>query len=261
MGLLVSPTQEDIFTVLRAFLLDILPDGIEVVQGQDNRVAEPLPTDFVTMVPTFRRRLSTNVDKFVDCAFSASILNNVMTVAAVAIGSIVPPAQIFSPSFPLNQKFYILAQLSGTPGGAGTYSVTPGTPDVASPSDVGDFVVGQSPIEGTKFASGVGAYLQPTELTVQLDVHGPASADNAQIISTMFRDEFAYDFFVRLNGNVTPFYADDPRQMAFTNEEQQIEDRWVIEAKMQINATVSAPQQFAERVDLGLIEVDATYPP
>lgn len=261
-GLLVSPTQDDVLTVLRALLLDILPAGVEVIQAQDNKVSEPAGDDFVLMTPRSRHRLSTNVDGYMDCAFAASIASNVMTVTAVAIGKIVPPAQIFSPSFPLDQKFYILNQISGSPpGGPGTYAVTPGTPDVAPSTQVGVFIIGQSPIEGTKFASGVDAMLQPTDFLVQLDVHGPNSGDNSQIISTMLWDEQAFDFFEAADKNCEPLYCDDPRQMPFANDQQQVENRWVIEAHIQVNAVVTAPQQFADQVTIGLINVDVVYPP
>lgn len=55
-----SITETQIFTALRSFLTTILP-GVEVVQGQDNRVPEPLQ-NFVVMTRGITPRLSTNVD-------------------------------------------------------------------------------------------------------------------------------------------------------------------------------------------------------
>jgi len=43
---------------VRAFLLDVLPTGVEVVQSQQNRVPQPVSESFVTMAPTSRRQLS-----------------------------------------------------------------------------------------------------------------------------------------------------------------------------------------------------------
>ena len=43
----VSPAQDDIQSALRAFLLNILPPGTEVFEGQDNRVSEPTTLNFV----------------------------------------------------------------------------------------------------------------------------------------------------------------------------------------------------------------------
>ncbi|TIU88226.1 MAG: hypothetical protein E5W06_02920, partial [Mesorhizobium sp.] len=62
------PSQSGIQTVLRGFLLQYLPAGVEVISAQDNRVPEPAG-DFVTMTVSRRGRLSTNVDTYQDCAF------------------------------------------------------------------------------------------------------------------------------------------------------------------------------------------------
>ena len=58
-----SPTQSQLFTLIRAFLLRILPDtGWEVVLGQANRVPQP-PTDgLVSVIFRGLNRLATTVD-------------------------------------------------------------------------------------------------------------------------------------------------------------------------------------------------------
>jgi hypothetical protein len=258
MALIVSPTQEETLTVLKGYLDQIVGPQVNVLQAQGNRIPEVMADNFVLMTPRNRERLSTNRNHFLDCAFAGSILNDVLTVTAVAIGTIIPPAQIFSPSF--TAPVTILSQLTGTPGGIGTYQLTD-APDIAASSQVGVFVIGQSPVEGTKFACGQQGALQPTKFSVQLDVHGEDSADLAQIISTMLWDEQAYSYFLSANPNVLPLYATDPRQLPFNNDQTQVENRWVFEALLQVNATVTAPQQFADQVAVGLINVDATYPP
>jgi len=58
-------TDSDIFTALRAYLLATLPAGVEVLQGQANRVASATAANFVIMTPGARRRLATNV-QFLD---------------------------------------------------------------------------------------------------------------------------------------------------------------------------------------------------
>jgi hypothetical protein len=49
--------------------------------------------------------------------------------------------------------------------------------------------------------------------------------------------------------------------MPFFNGEQQVEFRWVIEAVLQVNTTVTTPQDFAANASIGIINVDAAYPP
>jgi hypothetical protein len=237
----LSPTQTDVFTALRAFLLAILPTGIEVIKAQVNRVPEPKVDNFVVMTAIRRDRLETNIDEYDDVAFTGSIAGTVMTVTAVEFGTIRLGAQVFGAGIAAGTQ--IVSFDSGS-GGVGTYNVSPA-----------------QTVTSKALAAGVEDILQPTRVTVQLDVHGPASADNAQIISTLFRDSYGTDAFAALNAGVIPLFADDPKQIPFENEQKQIETRWVIDAVLQVNQTVAGlPQQFAAEAVMGLIDVDATYP-
>ena len=60
----ITPTEDDVLTILRTFLLSITGNDWEVVQGQDNRVPEPTASNFIVMTPVNSSRLSTNVDTF-----------------------------------------------------------------------------------------------------------------------------------------------------------------------------------------------------
>lgn len=102
---------------------------------------------------------------------------------------------------------------------------------------------------------------QPTQIEVQLDIHGPASTDNAQVISTYFRDAYACSVLGDMLAGLQPLYCDDGHQIPFINGEAQYEDRWVMTAVLQANPVVSTPQQFAQSLVVGVINVDATYPP
>ena len=103
--------------------------------------------------------------------------------------------------------------------------------------------------------------LQSTKVTVQLDVHGPNSPDNAQIISTLFRDEYAVDNVATSGYDVAPLYCGDPRQVPFLNAEQQIEVRWSMDAVMQANPVVTVSQQFAAALDVVPESIDAFFHP
>ena len=59
MAVTITPTEQGGFTVLRSFLLTYLPTGMEIVQGQINRVPTPVES-FVTITPMRMKRLSTN---------------------------------------------------------------------------------------------------------------------------------------------------------------------------------------------------------
>jgi hypothetical protein len=102
--------------------------------------------------------------------------------------------------------------------------------------------------------------LQPFRLDIQLDVHGPNSADNTQIISGLFRDEDATAYFRASGNNMQALYASDPRQMEFDDAEAQAENRWTIDLSLQINPVVTVPQQFSEELTPTTIDVEQVYP-
>jgi hypothetical protein len=182
----LSITQSAVLGIVRGFLLSILPAGVEVVKGQDNRVPEPSSPNYVVMTPLFQPRLRTNIDTY-DDTFD-----------------------------PLN-------------------------PDPAAP--------------GFKMSE------QGTELRLQLDVHGPASADNSVVITTLWRDAIGCEFFAASDFDIAPLYCDDPKQTAFIDEGAQYEDRWTIDAHLQFNPVVTTGQQFAGNLGpIGLVNVEATYP-
>lgn len=211
----------------------MLPAGVPVLRGQINRVAEPNAADFVIMTPLRQRRIETNVDTYADVAFTASINGSVMAVTSVLTGTIDVGAQLFGVGL-ASGTTTITGVLSGT-GGVGTYLVNP-SQNLAS----------------TVLAAGTENLLQPSEIVIQLDVHGPNSADNAQIITTLFRDDYGVQQFLSSSYDVAPLYADDPKQLPFTNDQSQWEDRWIIEAYLQANQVVTLPQQFADALQVSL---------
>jgi hypothetical protein len=221
-----APTQSNIYAALRSFLLAVLPLGIEVVEALDNLVPEPKSADHVLMNKPMFARLSTNVDTFSDVAFTGSISGNTLTVTAVQFGNIAVGQVLFGVGVVAGTSISALGTGSG---GAGTYSVT-----------------SAQTVASTMLAAGSETLMQPTRVTVQLDVHGPNSADNAQTISTLFRDDYAVQQFLTSGFDVVPCYADDPRSVPFQNGEQQWETRYVVDAVMQVNQLIyGVPTQFA----------------
>lgn len=114
-------------------------------------------------------------------------------------------------------------------------------------------------------AAGERKVQQSTQVTVQLDVHGPASSENAQIISTLFRDEYAAEWFRSAGYELAPLYVGDPRLMPFWNAEQQMERRWVMDVVLQAKPVVTTGQEFATSLSIqpvgALIETDTQFPP
>lgn len=244
MTILLTPTEDDAIMALRSFMSSVLPSSVDVIRGQINRVPEPADSDFIVMWPIMRRRLETNVDQFVDTKGVGSIAGNLMTVTGLSYGSLQVGSVVFSAVGGTGVVFSVQSQVSGSVGGTGVYSVAP-----------------SGSVGGGVLAAGVLNALAPTELTIQLDVHGPNGGDNAQIVSTMLRDDFACQAFKVLNVGVVPLYANDPKQITFQNENQQIEERWIVEACFQVNTTVNdIPQQFFDSITVERVPADIEFP-
>lgn len=237
----LSLSEDVILAALRTFLLGILPPGTEVVRAQANRVPEPEGDNFVVMTPVLRQRLSTNVVSTSEAHVTGSIAGTVMTVSEILLGELGPGQALAGDGIAPYSS--IVGILSGTPG-AEEYRITPS----------------QTVSAGSIYAGGRSAVMA-TQITVQLDVHGPVSADNAQIIATLFRDGYGCEAMAASGFEIAPLYAGEPHQTPFINAEQQFEDRWVIDAVLQANPVVTTPQQFAGAAVVGLISVDAVYPP
>lgn len=236
-----SILQDDVFTTLRSFLLSVLPSGVEVVQGQINRVPEPQSEDFIVMTPLFLDRLGTNVESDADVAFVGAISGATLTVSQILTGAVYEGAYLFGSTIAAGTT--ITAFGTGT-GGVGTYSVS--APQTAASQTIQAGSIGQ---------------MQPTEWRIQMDVHGPNGTNNAQVITTLMRSPVAVDFFTASGFDMAPLYADDAKQFAFINGEQQYEDRWVINVTLEVNPSVSTPQQFFTEATVTLASVDAQFPP
>ena len=105
---------------------------------------------------------------------------------------------------------------------------------------------------------GTRSVKRSTRVDIQLDFYGTSAADWAVMASTLLRDPNGCD---SLAPNCQPLYATDARLIPFVNAEQQYEARYVVDAVLQYNPVVTVSQQFADAVNVTLIEVDKTYPP
>lgn len=222
--------------------------GVTVVAGQQNRAAEPANPYFVVFTPIGFERIETNFDAWADVQFQGSISGDVLTVATVAFGQVLPNATVFGTGVAANTA--VLRQISGTPGGPGTYSVS--GPSQTAPTQT--------------MASGAIEITQGGILTVQTDFHSPdtLAGDFAQTVSTLLRDEYGTSFFANLDpplNGVTPLYADDPTQRPFQNAEALWEWRWSLDVKLQVNQIVSVPQEFFTATEVVPVSVEVEFPP
>jgi hypothetical protein len=235
-----SITQDQINTAVGDFIE--LVTGVPCVVGQVNRVPE-LAGDFAVMWPLYRPRLSTNLETPADSRFTASIAGTTMTVTAV------------DPNAALNSPIAAGRNVYGAGVADNTRVVAPGT----GTGGVGTYTVSVSQAVSSETMSA-GSMLVETdaELVVQVDLHGPNSADAAVVLQSLFRDGYAAD---QLEPLASPLYADEPRQLAFVTAAKEYENRWSVDLHMQVNTTVLTPQQFADAVVLTVKDVDVAFPP
>lgn len=138
----ISPTQDQLQTSLRSFLLAVLPAGVDVIIAIENRVPESAVPNFVIISPPRYERSDTNIDTYADVRFTGSIAaetasvtasiapataipnvmpSGVLNVTAVGSGTLVVGGSLSGTGVAAGTQ--ITAQLSGAAGGIGTYSV------------------------------------------------------------------------------------------------------------------------------------------
>jgi hypothetical protein len=227
----LSLTEAQIFKALGLFLTDVLPAGTPVFVAQENRVPEPHEVDFVSMTAILRERLETNVDSY-DSAQDVQVLTFATLTITPTVGD---------------------ALVNGTATATGTVTAVAGLTVTVNTLTKQYFAIGDVVSDTTHvgvvgtvtgIAYGASTSMQPIKMTIQLDVHGPLSGDNAQIISTLLRDAYGVDQFATSGFDVVPLYATDPHQMPFENAESQVEFRYTLDAVLQCNPIVTIQQQY-----------------
>lgn len=93
-----------------------------------------------------------------------------------------------------------------------------------------------------------------TRASFNLNFYGPAAVDDAQTFVMLWRDLYACDF-LRPYG-IQPQWADDARQMPLIDDGKQYEQRYLVQAHLQVNPTVSTAQQFVGTLSVSILEAD-----
>lgn len=237
MNFVPVPSQAQIQAALLSMLAAILPPTVDIAEGQDNNVPEP-SGDYVLMTVVMRNRLSTNVDTYADCKFAGSITNGLLSVSQLSFGALAVGNVVFG---------------TGTsPDPAITAVNADGTATLSAPITLAN----------SWLAAGTEILTQPTDVAIQLDVHSEnirLASDYAQTITTIFRDDRGYQMLRASGFPISPLYTDDPKQVPFVSGESQYESRYVITAHLQVDQTLTLPQEFMDRVDVDRIPADLFY--
>lgn len=98
---------------------------------------------------------------------------------------------------------------------------------------------------------------QPIEVPFQIDCYGPYSDSWAATISTAFEDFYGFN---ALAPNCEPLYANEARMVPLIDAEDQYEERWSVDCRLQWTPVATIEQQYAAALSLTLVDVPVKYP-
>lgn len=102
---------------------------------------------------------------------------------------------------------------------------------------------------------------RPEQMSFQLDCYGAGSAELAETLNVLYRDQYACDVFAASGLEIVPLYAGDIQQAPFVNDADQYEERYTFEIELQVNSSIIVPLQSCNILDIDLVSVDANFPP
>ncbi|WP_447921066.1 phage neck terminator protein [Achromobacter aegrifaciens] len=109
-------------------------------------------------------------------------------------------------------------------------------------------------------AAGTRTMTQATQWSARVEGYGVRAQDLALTLSIALRSQYGCEFLGSL-GRVQPLYTGELKQLPFESAESLTFERWSFDAVLQFNPSITVPQQFADQLHVGLIEVDTTFPP
>lgn len=92
---------------------------------------------------------------------------------------------------------------------------------------------------------------------LQFDFIGPNSQALSAIAMIPWRTPWGCDQII----GISPLYAGDAVQSPLIGAEEQYEEKWRVEAAIEYVAIMTLAQQSAIALEIGLVSVDAFYPP
>jgi hypothetical protein len=100
-------------------------------------------------------------------------------------------------------------------------------------------------------------YRAATRWHMQIDCYGDQAGENAQLISKMFKTNYACLALASSGVDMAPLYATEPRNLQFINGEQQYERRFSFELVGQYNPIISVPLEFANELVINAESVES----
>ncbi len=108
-------------------------------------------------------------------------------------------------------------------------------------------------------ATGTLSITQATQWSARVDSYGARAHDMALALSIVLCSAVGCEFLGTL-GRAQPLSASAMTHLPISSAEGPFFERWSFDAFLQFNPFITVPQQFADQLHVGLIEVDTTYP-
>lgn len=107
--------------------------------------------------------------------------------------------------------------------------------------------------------SGARTITQATQWSARVDSYGEQAQDRALTLAMALRSQHGCDFLKEL-GHAQPLYSGEITHLPVDSADHPRFERWSFDTALQFNPSITVPQQFADQLHVGLIEVDTTYP-
>jgi len=99
-------------------------------------------------------------------------------------------------------------------------------------------------------------YTEVRQGDVQVDIYGENAGDRAITLETVFASSYGYETIKALDARLAPLYSSDAIQAPMINAESQWQERYIITLSLQAHITVTLRQDYFDRADITLEQVD-----
>lgn len=100
------------------------------------------------------------------------------------------------------------------------------------------------------------SYTEIRQAEIQVDLYGPEAGNRAIELETLFASSYGYETIKTLDDRLAPLYSSEAIQAPMINAESQWQERYIITLYLQAHITVTLRQDYFDRADITLEQVD-----
>ncbi|QMA44810.1 hypothetical protein HV032_15025 [Citrobacter freundii] len=99
-------------------------------------------------------------------------------------------------------------------------------------------------------------YTEVRQADIQVDIYGQGAGDRAIALETTFTSGYGYDVIKAIDSRLAPLYSSPAIQAPMIDAESQWQERWTLTLSLQAHITVSFPQDYFDKAEITLQQVD-----